>query len=166
MKRVVPPLADLMDELDRAPLGELAATIRQLAAQYAGVPGLSFATLRKKYYRWKEKGHEGLIDGRTNQEHACDKWRFSLLEYESKSKSVKAAWAEMMSDFRSGKKLSGKVSDWKGRWREERPLDPLPKACPPDWTPIGASYQNLIKASRTWLYLKKRCGHELNPHNA
>lgn len=49
----------------------------------------------------------------------------------------------MMNAFRAGKTLPS-VGNWKRQWKIEHPGTRIPRKCPADWTPRGASYAAII----------------------
>jgi hypothetical protein len=64
------------------------------------------------------------------------------------------AWRMMMREFREGKAFPV-VGTWRVCWERERPFEIIPKECPGDFIPRGATYpnlQHLMKQRPEYLY--------------
>ena len=151
-------LAAIADPAERLAASEVDAAFRALDAS-AGVVaaleacaarlGMPYRTVRNKYYAWRKSGPAALADGRKRgKAPARSKWEAEFLRRcEDDTNTSMNAWRGMMADFRAGKVLQG-IGDWRACWMAERPFEAVPAECPPDFVPQGATYANLMRASK------------------
>jgi hypothetical protein len=125
--------------------------------------GVAYETMRTLYYRWlglRKHGREeeALIDRRKiGRAGRANLWTGIYMHYcENDMNTSKNAWDVMMRDFRTGTVDGGAetyadvfraVGTWREVWQTEHPLERLPSGYPSGWVPLGATYQNLGKAT-------------------
>ena len=129
----------------RAARGSIGAEVAALARRF----GVSVATARRRWDDYGREGARGLVRrNRLPRALARSAWEAAFRRYAEDDLNTSAnAWRRMMADFRGGRTLEG-VGTWRDCWAAERPGEPVPAACPPDFTPHGASLQNLLRAAR------------------
>ena len=123
---------------------EAGADILALFEKYQRMYGLK--GLRRKYYDWRKFGMAALVDGRKERRGRSENPFYrDFKTYCERNKNFggcRAAYEDMMRDFRSGKALS--FGTWRAIWEDEFKYEALPPFCPAGWTPKGATYANLM----------------------
>lgn len=137
---------DVVAEIAAAPKSQRVRLMRQVAAR----TGRGFGTVRRKFYDYEREGDAALVDRRRVKPAAsANPWRETYMAYcESDLNTSANGYRRMMEDFRAGKPMLGGLGTWADVWRRERPGESVPRSCPADWTPRGATYQNLQAAAK------------------
>lgn len=138
--------SEIMREIAAAPKNQIVLTMKRIA-ESRGIP---YATIRNKRSAYEREGDAALIDRRrVKQMTAVNPWLSAFLAYcENDLNTSRGGYRQMMIDFRSGKRMLGSIGTWIDVWRREKPGVPIPKECPLDWTPKGASYANLMAIAK------------------
>lgn len=116
--------------------------ILELFARYQRMFGVT--GLKRKYYDWRKHGALALADGRKMKRGRSENPFYKeFLNYCERNKNTcRGGYDDMMRDFRSGKEMT--FGTWRTVWSKEFPYEPLPAFCPANWTPKGATYENLM----------------------
>lgn len=127
--------------------------ILELFAKYQRMYGLK--GLKRKYYVWLEAeeksaggGALALADGRKMKRPERDnpflRDFMTYCERNKNSGGCRAAYDEMLRDFRCGFRFDGQpfaFGSWRDIWRAQHPGEEVPATCPPNWVPRGFTYQ-------------------------
>ena len=107
--------------------------------------GMPFKTIERKYYAWRSGGRDAIADKRRISRGAKDNpfYRIFKTYAERNLNESKDAWRDMMKDFRNDKVFA--FGTWRDIWKEEFRFEAVPPVCPSNWTPKGATYQNLMR---------------------
>ena len=110
--------------------------------------GISYGTLRRQYYAWRDGGAIAVADKRKLAKATPFSEVLALYKTycERNKESRKGAWHAMMRDFRCGKLLP--FGTWREVWSAEFPGQAIPRSCPAAWVPRGWTYQNLEEKYR------------------
>lgn len=127
--------------------------ILKLFAKYQRMYGLK--GLKRKYYVWLEAeeksaggGVVALVDGRKMKRPERDNPFLrdfkTYCERNKNSGGCRAAYDEMLRDFRCGFRFDGQpfaFGSWRDIWREQHKYEAVPATCPSYWVPHGFTYQ-------------------------
>lgn len=147
---------------------------RAAAAEFAGVPGFSEDSIKRRWKRWRKAAGDGgarwrclvnhnLCGGRCGE---CGQGETSLpellldhhaaLSQGNDRRARSASWRRLILSLKSGAKIPGLApggrgeGDWRDLWRAIHPGEPLPRACP--WShskpPRGWSLSNFLLQQR------------------
>ena len=132
---------DIIIEIASAPKSQRVRLMVQIAER----TGKGFGTIRNRFYAYEKSGETALIDRRrVKQMTAVNPWLECYMTYvENDLNTSMNGYRQMMSDFRAGKPMIGTLGTWVEVWQREKPGVPVPAECPLDWTPHGATYENL-----------------------
>ena len=134
-------MREIMLEISAAPKNQRVRLMVQISER----TGKGFGTVRNAYYRWEKQGDVALVDRRRQRQLTAENpWLPAYMTYiENDLNTAKNGYRQMMADFRAGKPMPGMIGTWIDVWKRERPGEPVPAECPLDWTPHGATYENL-----------------------
>lgn len=125
--------------------------------EIANRTGIPFGTIKRKVYAYskpesKGGGENALADRRKLRRFSRQNdWINTYMYFiENDKNSSMGGYRVMMETFRSGAIVPILNKTWQQVWSEEHPGRPLPASCPElwDWTPRGATYQNLQAAAK------------------
>ena len=127
------------ERIKDSPDGVMTAFARE--SRMLGIPQ---GTVKRLYYRWRSGGSAALADGRKRSRGECENKFFRDFKTfaENDKNGCKGGYAEMMRQFRGGAIFS--FGTWRDVWRDEFKYEEVPEFCPANWTPHGASYENLM----------------------
>lgn len=155
----------------RAAKAERRAT--EESQKWGGTAGLSTRRIQNLYPMWERvyetEGAEAalmvLADGRREMAKCPRRnpWLDVYLKYiENDRNTDKGGWDTMMRDFRNGQLVIPELGNWKEVWQREHEFESLESlydarigdyVCPDlrtEWTPVGATYQNLQMLKRKY----------------
>lgn len=126
--------------------GRIGEAVEALARRF----GVSVATARRRWDAYGLRGPEGMVRGNRVPRHAArSRWEAVFRRYCENDRNTSVnAWRLMIDDLRAGRALEG-VGTWRDCWAAEHPFEAAPPECPRDYVPLGASYNNLLRAARS-----------------